>query len=233
MYHSITIQGYNTYDEWGLIPMKRPHVAQPPLKSKYVDIPAFDGEIDYTEVLTGRPAYGMREGSWEFWLRPQEEWPNVYGDILQKIHGKNVNIILEDDPEWFYTGRVTVESFDTEDHNSKITIQYHLDPYKYQIDGSTGNIDWLWDDLFDNIIYYGLFDVEEEKTRNLINPVVAKLIPTFTLSAPMTVEFKGQTFSLPMGDNVKNDLIVLDQGNNVMVFKGNGRVKVDYSLKQI
>ena len=37
MYHSIIISGKNTYDEWGLVPMSRPVVNPPTVKTTYVD----------------------------------------------------------------------------------------------------------------------------------------------------------------------------------------------------
>lgn len=228
MKHSVIIGGHNTYDEWGMVPTSRLHVSPPEVKTNYIDVPGADGQLDYSTVLTGSVRYGRRTGSWEFWLKPGEKWMNVYTDILAKIHGKESKLYLTDDPDYFYNGRVSVNEWSSEEQNSKIVLDYNLDPYKYGLD-STKDLDWLWDDLFDTIIYYGTFDVSGTMERNLINPSVKDKTPVFICSAAMKVTFGGTEYSLASGEN-KDSGIVLVPGDNVMTFAGTGRVIVDYSL---
>ena len=228
MQHSVTIGGYNTYDEWGMVSSSRLHVSPPEVKTNYIDVPGADGQLDYSTVLTGSVRYGRRTGSWEFWLKPEEKWVDVYTDILMTIHGKNMRLVLSDDPEYFYEGRISINEWASGEQNSKIVLDYNLDPYKYMLD-STKELDWLWNDLFDNVIYYGRFDVDGTKDRNLINPSRLEMIPTFICSSPMTVEFGESSYALIIGEN-KNDNIALQPGNNFMTFKGTGRVAVDYAL---
>jgi hypothetical protein len=66
MYHSIIVSGRDLYREWGLIPTSRPVINPPEVKTTYVDLPASDGGLDYTDIMLGRPPYGYRKGSWEF-----------------------------------------------------------------------------------------------------------------------------------------------------------------------
>lgn len=228
MEHSVIIGGHDTYKEWGLVPKARLHVAQPEVKTNYIDVPGGDGQLDYSDILTGKVRYGRRTGSWEFWLKPQERWAEVYTDLLMTIHGKTEKLILTDEPDYFYTGRISVNSFKSEEKDSTIVLDYNLEPYKY-IATSTKGYDWLWNDLFDNIIYYGTFDVDGTKGRNLINPSKLEVAPTFICSAQMTVIFDGVDHTLAKGEN-KSDSILLQPGDNPMVFKGTGRVLVDYSL---
>ena len=128
MYHSIIISGKNTYDEWEMYPTSRPHVAPPEVKTSYVDVPGADGGLDYTELLTGEPRYGYRKGSWEFLLIPQDQWANVYRNLVAYFHGREHIVILEDDPNVKYTGRLSVNQWKSAAHNSLITIDYILDP---------------------------------------------------------------------------------------------------------
>lgn len=228
MQHSIVIGGHNTYDEWGLVPVSRPYVCQPEVKTNYIDVPGGDGMLDYSAVLTGNVCYGLRKGSWEFWLRPGETWASVFSSILSELHGKETRVILMDDPEYFYTGRVMVNEWKSEEKNSKIVLDYSLDPYKYAIH-STKEMDWLWNDLFDNVIYYGRFDVEGSMERNLINPSKEDLTPTFLCSSEMTLQAGDRKHLLFAGEN-KNGAITLKPGDNRMTFIGNGRVLVDYSM---
>lgn len=127
-YHSIIISGKNTYGEWQMYPTSRPHVAPPEVKTAYVDIPGADGGFDYTELLNKTPNYGFRKGSWEFLLIPQERWADVYRSLVNFLHGRQHTIILEDDPNFMYTGRLSVNEWRSAAHNSLITIDYILDP---------------------------------------------------------------------------------------------------------
>ena len=226
MYHSINISGKNTYTEWGLVPTSRPHVEPPAVKTSYVDLPSSHGRLDYTELLLGEVPYGQRTGSWEFTLRPGATWASVYSSILAYLHGKEHTVVLEDDPNFQYTGRLEVSSWKSDQNRSIITIDYDLAPFKYGIH-STADEDWQWDDLFDNVIYYGTFDVDGSKFRTFINQSSNAVTPTYTVSRTMSVKFDGVTYTLITGDN-KNENLALQPGDNEMQFIGTGHVVVAY-----
>lgn len=228
MQHSVTIDGHDLYGEWGLVPTSRLHVAQPEVKTDYVDVPGLDGSLDYSSVLTGDVHYGQRTGSWEFHLKPGESWMKVYSQILNALHGQKVRLILFDDPEYFYQGRVSVNEWRSEEMNSRIVLDYNLDPFKYPLK-STKDIDWLWNDLFDNVIYYGRFDVHGTCVRNLINPSNTEVTPQIICSSNMQLVKDGVSHPLVTGKN-NNAGIVLKPGDNVMTFSGEGRVLVDYTF---
>lgn len=134
-YHSIIISGKNTYGEWEMYPTSRPHVAPPEVKTAYVDLPGADGGLDYTDLLTGEPRFGYRKGSWEFLLIPQEKWASVYRSLVSFLHGRRHTVILEDDPNFIYTGRLSVNEWQSAAHNSLITIDYILEPFARDISG--------------------------------------------------------------------------------------------------
>lgn len=136
-YHSLIISGKNTYGEWEMYPTSRPHVAPPEVKTSYVDVPGANGGLDYTDLLTGDPRYGYRKGSWEFLLIPQEKWPDVYRSLCNFLHGKVHTVVLEDDPTWQYTGRLSVNQWQSAAHNSLITIDYILDPIPVNLEDET------------------------------------------------------------------------------------------------
>lgn len=150
MYHSITISGKNLYDEWGLIPTSRPLVNPPEVKTTYVKNPASDGSIDFTDGLTGNTQYSSRKGSWEFWIRPEDQWADVYSAVMNYLHGIEHDVILEDEPKSTYHGRLSVSSWKSDKHNSLLVIDYQLDPYKEV----TGN--------YDNIIPENFFNIPEQ-----------------------------------------------------------------------
>ena len=111
MYHSITIGEKNTWDDWHLIPSSRPLFNPPPVKTNYIEIPGGDGIIDLTTALTGRPVYGNRTGSWDFYVENGwMDWHVLYSEIMVYLHGQKFQAILEDDPDYYYEGRFDVNA---------------------------------------------------------------------------------------------------------------------------
>lgn len=131
----------STWDDWHIVPEKRPEIATPPLVENYLSIPGLSGKLDLSEILTGRPVYEQREGTWNFFVETNDnenlygEWQDRYSAILNTIHGKRLKIRLEDDPEFEYEGRITVGNWDSQNDGtgSKIPISYKCDPYKKNI----------------------------------------------------------------------------------------------------
>lgn len=144
MYHSVTFGDKNTWEDWRLVPSSRPVFNPPPQKIKTVDIPGGNGLIDLSESLTGYPVYENRTGSMEFIVMNDfKRWHIAYSDILDYLHGQTMRAILEDDPEYFYEGRFTVNQWKSEKDWSRIVIDYSVGPYKWSVLSSID--DWRWD----------------------------------------------------------------------------------------
>lgn len=140
MYHSVTIGSKNTWEDWRLIPSSPPIVSTPPLRKNIVELPGGNGSIDLTQFIGNQPHYGVSEGSWDFILSDQQtmttnQWAS---EIANYIHGKRFEkIILEDDPDWYYSGRLEFGGVKVGKSYSAITISYTMDPFKKKIvDGS-------------------------------------------------------------------------------------------------
>jgi hypothetical protein len=144
LYHSITFGDKNTWDDWHIVPSSRPVFNPPSLKRKILDIPGADGSIDLSESLTGYPVYTNREGSLEFIvMNGYKQWYQAYSDIMDYLHGKTMRAILEDDQEYFYEGRFTINEWKSSKDWSRIVIDYDLGPYKWLLRASLD--DWEWD----------------------------------------------------------------------------------------
>jgi len=142
--------GRHTWKAWHLIPSSRPVINPPPVKSNFIEIPGGNGSIDASTILTKYPVYADRTGSIEFYvIRDYDEyeyktWQGVYQEIMNYLHGGLFKVILEDDPAYFYRGRLSVNQWKSEKDWSKIVLDYHFEPYKYELWGSWENV-WLWD----------------------------------------------------------------------------------------
>ena len=132
-FHSVTFDKKHTWFDWHLVPSSRPLFNPPSLKTHTVDIPGADGVIDETESLTGYPTFNNRTGSMEFIvMNGFQEWHELYTSISNYLHGRRMRIYLDDDPEWFYEGRVWVDEWRSEKDNSRISISYDVGPYKWR-----------------------------------------------------------------------------------------------------
>ena len=235
-YHSINIGNKNTWDDWHLVPTSRPLVSPPSVRTNIIDIPGSSEIIDLTEFLAGRPTYGNRSGSWEFivinskQLIPNSsygEWYNRYSTIMDYLHGQSFDIILDDDPGYYYTGRLSVNDWNSAKGNSLITINYNVDPYKRDIRTANGN--WLWDPFnFETGVARAYKNLIVRNTLTITYIVdVADPIPLIQCSANgMTVAHGGTTYSLRKGINTMNEMH-LAEGNNTLVFTGNGYVSIE------
>ena len=158
MYHSITIGDKNTWDDWHLIPSSRPVFNPPAVKTRYLDVPGANGSLDLTGSLTGYPVYQNREGSFEFYVDNEHApWHEIYSSVMSYLHGQKMNAILEDDPEYYYQGRFSVDSWKSQKDNSMITINYNVSPYKWAVKSSIEP--WLWDpfSFVSGVITSGIF----------------------------------------------------------------------------
>lgn len=121
----------HSFRDWGLVMKTRPNISPPAPKMKMIDVPGSDRVIDLTESLTGAVHYEMRTISFEFvMMAERDRWPSLFSDILKTIHGKRVRIIMDDDPNYYYTGRVTVGDLDPDKKVAVLTMEAQVEPYK-------------------------------------------------------------------------------------------------------
>ena len=230
MYHSIIIGEKNTYDDWHLVPSSRPVVNPPEPKYSFVDIPGGNGSIDLTEANGMDLVYANREGSWEFLVEnDHESWDLIYYNIINYCHGKYFDFIqLEDERSYIYKGRVRLNQWRSDPNWSKVTLDYILDPYKYEIQ-SAGE-DWLWDpfDFETGIIDDTDISVNGTKTYT-INVRSMPIVPTFyALNSGMSVIFKNETYALPINKDQKFYDIYLKSGANTLTLKGTGKIRIKF-----
>lgn len=229
MYHSITFGDKNTWDDWHLIPSSRPVFNPPKLKEKYVEIPGSNVVIDMTDIMGGYPTYQHREGSIEFYVaNGYGEWFDRYSEIMNYLHGKHMKAYLEDDPVFVYEGRFTVNKWSPDKTNSKITIDYYVEPYKKERQSSIG--DFIWDALsfVDGIIReYGDIPVTGSKTIQ-IDGSKMPVVPSIKTSAAVTVKIDGKTFNLSAGTTKLYGCVIADKKYDVVV-TGNAVVSIIFT----
>lgn len=107
----------------------------PEPKTESVDIPGADGSIDMTEFL-GSVKYKNRKIRLYFSVvnKLNAELLETYSAILADLHGKRFeSIILDDDPGYKYSGRVTGVTLSSSDSVPRISIEADCEPYKQSV----------------------------------------------------------------------------------------------------
>lgn len=140
----------NTWNDFHLIPSSRPDIVIPSRAFKYVDIPGRSGSLDLSEYLTGStPTYSDRSGAFEFvvireydgQIIDNRSWIERKQELMTFFDGSIMNLKLEDNPSYYYIGRVSIEGWQTGESFSTININYRLKPFKYNsTDGQEAGI---------------------------------------------------------------------------------------------
>lgn len=228
--YSLTLNDeIDTWDDWKIVAVKKPVFFEPELKSDYLDVPGRSESLDLTEVLTGYPLFENRVGTIQFFLyddsMPALSKLNI---IRNYIHGKKHKIILNNEPEYFYIGRLTVSESHptTEGEYAVFNLDYNLEPYKYEMTGSTE--DWLWDPFnFETgvIREYGEIEITGSGTITVIGSR-KPTVPKFIVSDDCTVVFNEAEYNLSEGTNII-PTIVLQEGEYEFIFSGNVSVTIE------
>lgn len=132
----IKLGTYHTYTAWGLF-LKHWEITPPVPRRHTVTIPGRHGKLDVSKALTGELLYDNRTLTATFiMMDAREDWADNYSRILQAIHGRDLTIYPDDDPDYYYKGFVEVESFDQGDTHATLTIKADCEPYKYDRAGT-------------------------------------------------------------------------------------------------
>ena len=214
MYRSVNFDNYNSWTDFSLIRSSKT-ISSPEPKYIKVEVEGADGELDLTEYF-GDIKYKNRKLSFNFSTHVREaEFLNLFSSIQNALHGRNMKIVLEEDPDFYYLGRVTVNEWKSNKNIGEITIDCDVEPYKYRT-------------------YKSVYTLDLTKNTSYIFPNLRKqVVPTFTVSAPTQVIFENSTYSI--GEEGMTDEqtyiipeLVFAAGDNIVNFVGTGTVKVEY-----
>lgn len=203
-------------------------ISSPDPKTYTIDVPGMDGELDLTESLIGDIKYNNRKIVLKFEVDGDfYDWSTISSKINNFCHGKKANIILDTDINYYWQGRVTLNSTKEDYSYGELELKIDADPYKYEVYGGLDK--WKWDTFnFEDGIIREYKDLEVNSTLTVIIPGRRKTIyPYFTTSIGLQVVFEGVTYTLPLGTSQVLG-IALKEGDNILTFIGGGKVSIDY-----
>lgn len=182
-------------------------------KLNFIDVPGADGSKDFTESPAGRVVYNTRKITWTFKLYPGDNWAAKYTQVSNAINGRACKITLDDDPDYYYQGRVSVDKHASDSILHTITVVATCQPYKLR--------------QAETNLTFSL--TTSNRTMSLTNERMA-VVPTITLTAAAVLTWAGKSYTLAAGTHKVLD-IVLTEGNNSLQAKtssGTGTISIKY-----
>lgn len=130
-FSGVLFNGLHSYRDYGLFLMEPPDYGDPEPKIYGIDIPGADGTLDTTEATTGNVTYANRQQTYRFKVQVTPWTKKAVQDrIRNALHGRTVQIIPDEDPDWFYTGRASVAFQETHAFEMQVVITVSAYPYK-------------------------------------------------------------------------------------------------------
>lgn len=205
--YSVNFGDKNSYNDFNLIlrPKTRPF---PTPKTNYISIEGRDGDLDLTTSLTGDVKYENISYTLEFYLKDKRvDWEDTLLKLSTYLHGKKMNLIFSEDPNWYYVGRYKLNEVSSERNIGLLVVDCVLEPYRLK---KTETIKTI------------------TGTGTLILPNTRKwVMPTITSTGSMQFTFEGKTFNV--NGTLQSPDIILKEGNNAIeVISGTGTLTITY-----
>lgn len=201
----------HTADDWGLV-MNKKDIGRPKVKEKYIELADRDGDLDFTEALTGLPAYGTRELSFNFeYLDNPKAWTECFTEICNFLHGRRLKIFEPDDSDYYYLGRVSVGD-PSGGLVKTFSVTVKADTWKYKATGET------------------LITGAVEAGKTIILPNDRRPVsPVITTTGAVTFSFNGVNYSIAGAGDFRFPKFRLAYGANyVLIVSGSGEITFKY-----
>lgn len=128
----ITFGDYHSFNDLHLI-LKSKEIGSPSVKTMKIDVEGADGTLDLTDFF-GEPKYEDVKHKFEFsTVVPKAEFLSLFSTVKNALHGKKMRIILDDDPLFYYLGRLSVSGFTNDKTIGNVSIEAKCEPYKYKL----------------------------------------------------------------------------------------------------
>lgn len=202
----IRFGAFHSYSDLRLILSKK-EMGSPTVKAQKLDIPGADGTLDLTDFF-GEPKYEDVTHRFDFSTAyPQEEFITQFSTIKNKIHGRKMRVILDDDPLFFWVGRCHVSGFTSEKGIGTVSVEVDCEPYKYKLDHT--------------VMAYAVNGTQTINLTNARKRAVPE-VQAFT-DTNITVDFRGNTWTLGKGNYTLPEL-ELTAGDNPVTVTGMGTI---------
>ncbi|EOZ2853470.1 hypothetical protein ACQQ4G_003146 [Listeria monocytogenes] len=205
----ILFDNLHSFDDFALI-LKSKTIGQPKVKTEYIEVLGADGQLDFTEAF-GDVFFDNRTHSFVFsTIESGQSWAALYTKVLNALHGRKMKITLDDDPEYYYLGRINVSEYASSKRIGTITIDVDAEPFKYKKNKT----------IISSVVN-GSLTVDYYNSRK-------RVVPSITTTAAIQISHNGNTYTLDGSGKHTITSIIFNQGINTLTFSGTATVSVEY-----
>lgn len=205
----IKFGNYHSYDDFSLI-LSQKTMGTPSPKVETIDIPGGDGVLDLTDFF-GEVRYNNRNLSFDFsTMVPHEQFMDLFSRVQNALHGQRMQIVLDDDAEWYYTGRITVSEWKAERNIGKLTIDCDCEPFKTRHG--------------DTVIFQA---VEGTEAAVILPNGIKPVVPIIDITGNINLTFGTNFWALSEG-RYELPAVKLMNGENSILVEGTGTATFTY-----
>ena len=210
----IFFDSIHTGVNWGLL-LTACNKGQPEPKTNFISVEGRDGDLDYSEALTGEIRYNNRtdEYGFNFLDGTRQERQILMNKVYGFLHGRKRKIVLPDWPDYYSVGRLTVTAMNNYMGYGEMTVEANCEPWMYK--------------KTDTIVTATLATEAQEIT--LTNSGIKTVIPTFETTGSATITFGSYETTIASGAPHKLLEISLTSGAHILKVKGSGTLKITWT----
>lgn len=206
----ITFGKYHSYNDFGLI-LSSKEIEAPAVKEKRLDIEGADSDLDLTEFF-GEPKYSNARHKFSFTtVYKGTEFLSAFSAIKNALHGKKMRVILDDDPSFFYVGRLFVTKFTDERNIGILQIEADCEPYKRKLEKT--------------VVSKAIDGTQAVSLTNSRKRAVPEVV--IDTAASLRLEYQGNIWDLGSGSFTLPELELVE-GENIVTVTGTGTVRFTY-----
>lgn len=199
----------SAYDDWNIV-LTKAEIPLPTPKTSIVDIKGADGVIDLSEVLTGDILYNNRTIKLTFEMLNDNDYYSLITEISNYLHGKMVTVTLNNDEDYYYAGRATINQWECVKRKGTIVITVDCEPYKYAVIETVRTVSVTG------------------KTKSIILINNRKRVcPILNVTGTITLTIDSVDYELAEGKQQLSNFILVE-GNNAIKISGNGTLTITY-----
>ena len=208
MLYGVRLGEYHSYDDLNII-LTKTEISAPEVKTSYVEIQGADGSLDFTEAF-GRIHYNNRKINLSFaYIGFMNDFSQKFSEIQNLLHGKKIKIVFDNDPEYYYNGRCSVDKWSIDKAMGTFNVSIECEPYKYR--------------EHETVVQ---FDINNSRTILLANDGMLTS-PTFLSDSRMDIECDKINCTIEANEETLTE-ILLYAGVNELKVTGNGHLKIRY-----
>lgn len=205
---------YHSYRDFSLILISLT-IEQAQAKTEYIDIPGGDGQLDLTESF-GDVKYSNRKLTAEFQTKLRHQaFYNKFEEIVNAINGRCIKVVLDEDENFYFEGRVSINEYKSNEKIGSIVIEVDCEPYKME--------------NHETINSFVLTGEEKEVYLFNLRKRVSPSVVVSNVPAGQDIQVAFESYSFKVGNGTfEVPELELKEGQNCIKLTGIGNIQFKY-----